>query len=419
MLAAFPPPAQNDRQSRGSWFRTTSWPLAPGQQGSPRGKGKRSGSPPDETAPRRRKCCGLPLWAFFLILVLILCAIAAAIVVPLEFFVFKNLGNHDKPDSALQQCEGSLTCLNGGTSVVSQGNCSCICTNGFTGKACGVDSSPACTTTNLVSTDGSSDINNVTLGKAIPRLIADAKANFSIPLSGTTILAKFSTADLSCIAENSLVTFQGRSMRVGETAAEVQDISDALVNSEFNEDAAFVSVSVITITPGTHTTLTLGDGMYGVELPTATSQAPSTTDVLVVDTSAMPGATSLPSNGADSTSTAAAPTATFDVTEEVLDFARVAVLYVLQEEGTSGAETAQTDLQRFFNKATEDGVSDDDADSVNVGGDNMVNLVDLTIDLGDGPVGSSETKRAVSSSLDSDATLQPMVRRGGSLIPRR
>lgn len=365
----------------------------------------------------------MPLWAFILLVILLLCIVAAAIVVPLEFFVFKNLGNHDKPDSALQNCEASLTCLNGGTSVVSQGSCSCICTNGFTGSDCGIGGASACTTTNLVSTDGDSNIDDVTLGKAIPRLIADAKTNFTIPLSGTAILAKFSSSDLSCIGQNSLVTFEGRATRRGQTASEVQDITDALSNGAENEAAnaeeVFVSVSVITITPGTRTTLTLDNGYYGVGLKTSDSEAPSETETLVVDTSAQPSPTSPPSDGADSTSTSSEPTATFDVTEEALDFARVAVLYVLQEEGSSEAESAQSELQGFFSKAGEGSVERSAAASINVGGDNVVDLLDLTVDLGDGPVGKTSAKRAVSPSFGGDSEARRrIIRGGGSVLPR-
>lgn len=337
----------------------------------------------------------MPLWGFILLVFLLLCIVVAAVVVPLEFFVFKNLplGNN-KSDSALQQCEESLSCLNGGTSVVSQGECSCICTNGFTGSDCGVSGASACTTTNLVSTDGSSNIDDVTLGKAIPRLIADAKTNFTIPLSGTAILAKFSSSDLSCIGQNSLVTFQGRATRYGQTSAEIDDITDAVANAALvGGEEDFVSVSVITITPGTHTTLTLNHGAYGVGLPTQTSESESTSEVLAIDTS-VPSATEPPSgNRGTASTTAAEPTATFAVTEEVLDFARVAVLYVLQEEGTDAAETAQTDLQGFFTKVSEGAVGDDEAASLNFGGDNVIDLVDFTVNVGDGPVGSRATKR--------------------------
>ncbi|KAI6783045.1 uncharacterized protein J7T54_002207 [Emericellopsis cladophorae] len=278
MLAAFPPPGHQQRtspngqarRSRTSWFRNTSWPLIPGakdDQGQHDGAHNEVG-PPGATAaataekprPVRRKCCGMPPWAFVLLMILLLCAIAAAIVVPLQFFVFKTLGNHPTPLSALDQCKADLVCRNGGTNVLSQGTCACICTNGFTGADCGAQE-------------------------------------------------------------------------------EIVDDSDEL------------------------------DEATGVA---SRSEASSKEDEL-----------------------------TFDVTEEVLDFARVAVLYILQEAAASDAEAAQTSLQRFFSggQAIPSAISQKDAQNVTVGAkDHTVNLVDFGIDLGDGVVGkasSSKSRRTI------------------------
>jgi len=86
------------------------------------------------------------------------------------------------------------------------------------------------------------------------------------------------------------------------------------------------------------------------------------------------------------------------VTEEVLDFARVAILYVLQEENLANAEQAQLNMQTFFTKASKGatggsdnsaGVTVNEARDLDVGDDNTVNLADFTIDVGgeDGTVG--------------------------------
>ncbi|KAF3063526.1 hypothetical protein GL218_02407 [Daldinia childiae] len=72
---------------------------------------------------------------------------------------------------------------------------------------------------------GGSDINNVTIGQAVPRLIRDAQSNFSIPLVATLIQSKFNKESLSCNTENALVTFNGQSLRTQEGSAEVSDVS--------------------------------------------------------------------------------------------------------------------------------------------------------------------------------------------------
>jgi len=410
MLAAFPPPAQltpNTRQSGGSWFRTTSWPLAPSRLGEvekePPSRGPADGTRSgDEKAKPARRCCGMPPWLFVLVILLVLCAIAAAIVVPLQFFVFKTLGNHPEPQSAFDKCQEDISCQNGGTNVISQGVCSCICTNGFTGRDCSVEGSEGCTTTNLVSSDPSSTIEDVTLGKAIPRLIADANANFSIPLSGTQILAKINNGDISCRAQNSLVTFDGRVMRIGQAKAEIVDVVDDVDDvDDVAANAAGVSVGTLTVTAGTRATLTIPDEDNLVGLPTEGGESSKPTE----DASA-PNARPKPRSTDSSAETN--PTSkpdgdtagNFTVTEEVLDFARVAVLYILQEETSNDAETAQSSLQQFFSRAhrTErvfKPATEEEAQKINVGGDNSVNLVDFSVDIGDGPIGRSLSKRSV------------------------
>ncbi|KPM38797.1 hypothetical protein AK830_g7780 [Neonectria ditissima] len=407
MLNAFPPPAaQGDRQSRGSWFRTTSWPLAPSRQDGPSRSNLRNMTPPDEGGrQKRRRCCGLPMWGFIMLLILLLGVIAAAVFVPLEFFVFKNLVNKDNSSSALTQCQESLVCQNGGSNVISQGTCSCICTNGFTGSDCSSSGSEGCTTTDLVSSVDETTISNVTLGKAIPRLIANSNSNFSIPLSGTSVLAKFNSGDLSCIAQNSLVTFDGSSSRKGEASDKAESNSEKLVLDERAPSAtAAAATTAITISPDSAaTTLVLDEGSAPA---TKTGDSSQTT-----------------SAAADATATdaSATPSATFTVTEEVLDFARVAVLYVLQEQTQDDAESAQTKLERFFSQANESsGVTEGKASSVDIGGDNSVDLVNYTLNIGSGSIGGKTKREAVDGlGLVGRGQVRSNARHGGSVIPNR
>lgn len=379
MLNAFPPPAsRNGRRSRGSWFRTTSWPLVPGRQGGGDGtdfnRKEGSAEPHNEEGGARpnRKCCGLPPWAFILLVILLLCIIAVAIVIPLQFFVFKTLGNHEEPQSELEICRSDLTCQNGGTNVISQGTCSCICTNGFGGADCSEGGSAACTTTNLASSDSDSTIEDVTIGRALPRLIADASANFSIPLSGTVILAKINSGDISCLRQNALVSFGGRSTRIGQASTEITDMGDDAVIVDTDETSEEDELEAASPTTGPNrvekrTTITATEDL-SVPEPTAD------------DGDSPDGRNSSPS---------------YNVTEEALDFARITVLYVLQEQSVSEASTAQTGLERFFNQASNtntqmDTVTEEEAKNVTVGGTNSVDLVNFRIDLGEGIVGGDD-----------------------------
>ncbi|KAF6836983.1 hypothetical protein CPLU01_03347 [Colletotrichum plurivorum] len=437
MLAAFPPPAATtpNPPNRGSWFRrasTSSWPLAPGSRGGTpqptvtRAMAARSSplarlesNSEEGSVRRRRRCCGLPLWAFILIVIVVLGIIAAAIIVPLEFFVFrKNRTNAPTPEPALTQCQNQLKCENGGTNVVSQGVCSCICTNGFTGQTCTVAGATGCTTTNL--TGSSSNINNVTLGQAIPRLLQQSQTNFTVPLDGTDILAKFNTESLSCIAQNSLVTFDGRSTRIGSASSD-----GVVVNADVNADG-FVPIQIITLLPGQATTLTLniipngpvvigpsGDivggfttltGPFRVTTIHASSSTmwatipvlPTPTTTPVATPPVAPPATSVPPTPTTTqgplvpsipVSSPPAPAPTFTVTEETLDFARVSVLLILQKQNLMAATTAQTVLQRFFTAANQGsrqqngGVPISQALNVTLGGGNSVDLVHFLINL--------------------------------------
>ena len=427
MLAAFPPPAQaTSRTSRvGSWFKNTaSWPLPPSrgqmnQQTSvtdaPRAKKSSSSSSQQN---KRRKFCGLPLWGFIVIIIVVLGIIAAAILVPLQFFVFRNLGG-PFGDSALAQCREQLTCENGGTNVVARNVCSCICTNGFTGSNCTIAGSAGCTTTSLATLNQSPGIDNVTLGQAIPRLISDAQGNFSVPLSGTEILARFNSGSLSCTAQNSLVTFDGRSARNGGAQASVLgaavdgDADDAAVVGAAAAVAVFVAVEVITIIPNPVNAAS-GSSIAGFQtipvvttisrtlINTLTNRIPGTTTTTVT-TTLPPTATSMPMS------------TSFVVSEDVLDFARVAVLFILQEDGISDASRAQSVLQRFFttsNSANGRGttLTTDAASNVDLGNGNSIDLVNFRVNAGSGLTGGRTFKRALEPE---DAVARPPI------VPRR
>ncbi|KAM0282285.1 hypothetical protein ACHAQH_003149 [Verticillium albo-atrum] len=330
-----------------------------------------------EDKKKRRRCCGLPVWAFVLLLLLLLGIVAAAIVVPLHFFVFNNNdGNNSRPEPALTSCETQLTCENGGTNVVARDVCSCICTNGFTGSTCAVAGATGCTTTNLVLMADEGNIGNVTLGQAIPRLIQQAQNNFTIPLMGTTILAKFNQESLSCIAQNSLVTFDGRSTRTGGADSEVLIDDENGIDSS-DQPAAFEQIPFLTITPPYRVTTMITGTVTVTTTITAFPQDPPTTITPAPVTTTAPTATSsLP-----------APMATFMVTEEVLDFARAVVLFVLQERDLQVATSSQTSLQRFFAQASRgsqddgEGVTQQMAASVRLADGVTVDLVHFLVDI--------------------------------------
>jgi hypothetical protein len=86
----------------------------------------------------------------------------------------------------------------------------------------------------------------------------------------------------------------------------------------------------------------------------------------------------------------------FTATEETLDFARVAVLFILQEDSLNDAETAQNVLQRLFSAASVqtvsgvEGVSVDQARNVTLGNGNSIDLVQYRVDSGGNLVGGRQ-----------------------------
>lgn len=408
MLAAFPPPGLATPTRGKSPRPLSTWPTP--YDGNETASATDASSPNDGKKQRRR-CCGLPVPTFLIVLFILLLIIAAAVVVPLELLVF-NKPTTKTPVSAqeslLAQCQAKTTCANGGTNIVISATisdaCACICANGFTGSDCTIVGTLGCTTTNIMgnssSTSGST-LSNVTLGQAIPRLVSQAQSNFSIPLVGETILARFNTGGLSCDAENALVTFDGLNSRIGNAGTEVSSAADSSITQaavrrrsvKRDEKRAAIEMARAeieqqgqgTITASLTVIISTGDPKLvgtSTSFVTSTSSSSSSPTQLV---------TAAPTTSKTKTSSAASATTTsgtsFVVTEVVLDFARVAVLYVLQQQKLDNAVTAQSALQKFFSLSTTSRTQSA-AQSLSLGNGNTIDLLRGTVNVGNGSVGA-------------------------------
>lgn len=318
-------------------------------------------------ASKKRRCCGLPCWGIIVILIILLIIIAAAVVVPVKLLVIDKTPTA-QAETAGQQCQtnSATACQNGGLSVIDNGSCACVCTNGFTGTTCNVAGATGCTSTTLGS------LSNVTMGESIPRLISTAAANFSVPLTAETLIARFNAANLSCGSENALVTFDGLSTRSGNA----------------NDVVTPVATDVPSVTQKARRTAAPSSTIF-LTVPSSASAAASASSVaatssIIVDTSLVPTATA----SATSSATNSDPTAVFTVTEEVLDFARVAVLYIMQQKSLDNAVTAQSSIQSFISKQA---FTNRAAMNITLGNSNTINLVAFTMDIGNGTVGKNRT----------------------------
>ncbi|KAI5867625.1 hypothetical protein GGS23DRAFT_186766 [Durotheca rogersii] len=411
MLAAFPPPAS--RSGNGVRQSTLSWPLVRRSFRAPPVPTNGSVDSEQQQEKKGRRCCGLSICTVIVLLIILLCIIAAAVVVPVKFLVIDKQAERNTPQPAIADCKAQLECANGGTNVVLQGICSCICSNGFTGVECTIPTSQGCTTTSISTADSSFD--NVTIGQAIPRLIKDAEANFSIPLVATVIQAKFNRENLSCVTENALVTFGGQSLRTQDAFAEVFESSSDSDLAQAAIAAAAIPIT-LTVRPDLEVTFTIEPpkvtGGISASFIITTLTSPTTisgstifattlTSVHSKHTSATPYPTSPPAPPTSTTTTTTAsrasststetpqPTDTFVVTEEVADFARVAVLYIFQEKTLIDASAAQTSIEGFFSdvnsrRNSSSGMAMERATNLTLGGGNTIDLVNLFVDLGTG-----------------------------------
>jgi hypothetical protein len=305
----------------------------------------------------------MPLCWFLALLFVILIVIATAVVVPLEL-----LALHKKDDnkniSALEVCEKDSACNNGGASILNGASCSCICINGFTGTTCNDKSTVGCTTVSF--TSGSTSYDNVTIGAAIPQLIDQGQANYGIPLSFAPILSKFSSADLSCDAENAIVSFNPGSTSLPEKTSPTAPA--------FTGPTSIVS--------GTGNTRRRRADAADARLAPRTEESSSSSHH---STSSATPTKSHASSTAGASATPTSPAVNFIVTDDTLDFARVAVMYVLQTRTLDDAATAQTKITSFLVSGGVSGYNS--AGNVTVGQGVSVDFLSFSVDTGMGVLG--------------------------------
>ena len=288
-----------------------------------------------------RRCCGMPLWGSSVICLLLLLLIAAAVLVPVFLIVLPNQRQGQRnaaTQAALGDCSASHPCSNGGVSLISNNVCSCICVDGFTGAQCTTGEDPGCITGAV--TAGSKSISNATLGASIPRLLTGSQTKFSIPLNGTSLLSLFSANSLSCTSENALVTFNSQSSRLKRfyVVSEEEHISDKTGSHGPAPTARAKRLEPVKERRGSQTVATSAGIVF---------QQSSTTAAIASQTVA--SVTSV----ASSTPSAAASGGSSAQSQDTLDFARVAVLYVLdQTSDLDAAIKVQQSMQDLFLQAS-------------------------------------------------------------------
>ena len=280
-----------------------------------------------------RRCCGMSLWIFIVICLVLLVLIAAAVLVPVFLIVIPNQHQAQRDaasQATLSNCPASHPCSNGGVSLISNNTCSCICVNGFTGVKCTTGQDPGCTTTDV--TAGSETVSNATLGASIPQLLSGSQRNFRIPLNSTSLLSLFSANDLSCTSENALVTFNSQSSKSKRFYIVAKEKS---LSGETESQAPTSTAKAEILLPMKERRRSdMVISTAGIVFQSSTTAASGSQTVVSIPSST-PSATP---NGQLS-----APS------QDTLDFARVAVLYVLEQTSNlDAAIKAQQSIQALF-----------------------------------------------------------------------
>lgn len=354
ILAAFPSPSIGTPRSL-RWQSTgkttiSKDPVPP----LPESKSK-EGSP---EKPKGRRCCGMPLWIFILILGILVLLIAAALVIPITLIVLPRIRN--KPPS-LKSCKTSLPCNNGASNVVVDNSCRCICANGYTGRICTTVADQSCTFGDIKLGEGRTVYQNATVGSGIARLFAGAKSQFNIPLDSTRILSLFSYQNLSCSAESVLITFEGKPQR---RSFPLQFVIPGLDLVQQEPSLQPHPSLTIPLTPSTSNIPSQTSFMPTYEpilIPRA-GPASSNGIIFAAPTDAPPDTPESPSTitptpgtatakNAKPSSTASSSSSEYNsngIPTKAFDFARTAVLFIFQEKTLSIAYEANSRLQSIL-----------------------------------------------------------------------
>lgn len=381
ILASFPPPGM----ATPTGDRNSQWPSAYSPSRLNQGTildEKARGFGSEKRKRQRRRCCGMPLWVFIFLCLVILLLVAAAVVIPIVLIVIPRQKNATPAPSAatdLNNCPNSAPCENGGVSVVSDNQCSCVCTNGFTGQRCTVQSDAACVAKDVANTDNQNMYRNATLGSSLPRLFDSANSNFSVPLNSSRLLSLFSANNLSCTSENALVTLNGVSTKKMKRFVLPEHLLDVTLSSAAEKLGQAVDhlmpstpsvqepmpqlqheAKILSIPDNTNPDRAMVTGEVYSDPHLLPRQATLTSNGIVYAASSTPPVfTPAPPESATST-TAAVPSQSaspspssvgpgFQLNQNIFDFARVAVLFIFQKTGTlSAAVNAQEKLQEFF-----------------------------------------------------------------------
>lgn len=296
--------------------------------------------------------------------------------------------------------------MNGGVSVMNNNNtCACVCVNGFSGRQCTISNDASCTTTEVG--DGSSIDRNATVGSALPRLFSESQVSFNIPLNEAEILSLFSANDISCTTQNALVSFNGLSekRRRGLSSDPDSDLDPSPVEDAGSEQAQTTPAPAAAVFLGARdhdTPVATSNGILfepeATSTPSSSSaSSPTVTAVMLMGgpmhTGTSSSASSQSTTSSASSSSSPSSSSSSSLTAHVLDFARIAVLFIFQQtDDLRAASTAQSNIASFLTDMPQNNSTDMNmgmnasGSGANTSTDFVLNFANFTITLANGTV---------------------------------
>ncbi|KAJ5819823.1 hypothetical protein N7474_005414 [Penicillium riverlandense] len=329
ILASFPPPGLSTPDESGR----QSWPVFFGRSNLRHIEPLSSNEDGPDSNRRRARCCGMPKWLFIFFCMIVLILVVLAIVLPVMLVAVPNAASSDHPT-----CAQRVPCHNGGVSVSAGNECSCVCSDGYTGPQCTINGDGSCITAEV---SNSSMTRNATMGSALPSLFQQSEDKFGIELDPITIMALFSIQNVSCKTENALVSFS----QVNTGSSNSSNSRRSLLAGDDDDSSEFASPSVLS------------------EKPTAVMEerAVATMNGIVYDDEGTPKAVKdKDAKATQTTSTSTLPTATPTANSSssnpstvvpavVVEFSRVSVLYILQRTGSlDAAMSAESRIESYL-----------------------------------------------------------------------
>jgi hypothetical protein len=188
-------------------------------------------------------------------------------------------------------------------------------------------------------------VENASVGNQIPTLMDAASSNYSIPLDEAKLLSLFASTNMTCGAENALVTLTGSSSK---KRSETLTLEEREVNDK--PGSAVTSGGILVAGSAAKPTQT-------------TTSSPSSTSVIAITTGSSAPGTNTTSR----------------------EFAKVGILFVLQESGNLDvAVKAQGQLSNYMNTATKQGSTMNLAHNVTLGSGYFIDLWYWTVTLKNG-----------------------------------